>query len=324
VLTGEEVVAREFTSTPELRDALRAAGDLLGSASRPIDRLGCAVILAGSRDPLRDELSPSLAFSAGRTLIAAMVDALPTLAGSEPAPTASIAHRLWPKLSPLPPSEAELALLDTALVLCLDHDLAASTMAARVAASARAHVYAAVEAALGASDSQLHGSMSTAAGDMISEAMRTGHPERALADALGLHRTLPGFGHLIYRSRDPRAVALFERMHAIPRFHEVLRTVDRLDSIVASRAPRPANLDLALGALAIGAGMRRGSGQLIFTVGRAAGWIAHVVDEYQQEPLRLRPESRYTGVPPGPSAAGLAAAPPASLPFGGSLARLNS
>jgi citrate synthase len=70
--------------------------------------------------------------------------------------------------------------------------------------------------------------------------------------------------------------------------------------------------------------MRRGSGQLIFTVGRAAGWIAHVVDEYQQEPLRLRPESRYTGVPPGPSAAGLAAAPPASLPFGGSLARLNS
>jgi citrate synthase len=299
----------DYGSDPGLRRAAGSAGELLGIAARPIDRLGLAVILAGSRDPLRDELSTPIVHAAGRTMIGAMVDALPELwrapsaedfsaEGASVDDPAPLARRIWPKLSPLEPSEAEVALLDAALVLCLDHDLAAATLAARVAASARAHPYAAVQAALGAFDSALHGSMSTVAADMIAHALDSGHPERALAEQVGAGRAIPGFGHVIYRRRDPRAEALFGRMRAVPRFHEVLRTADRLDAIVASRTPRPANLDLALAAIAVGARMPRGSGQLIFAIARTAGWIAHIVDEYAQAPLRLRPESHYTGIAP--------------------------
>lgn len=286
-----------FPADPDLGRALRAAGELLGAVSPPIDRFALAVTLAGSRDPFREELSTANVHAAGRTAVAAMAASLPQL-GTPPARDARFAARLWSRLSVVEPSDGELALLEATLVLCLDHDLAAATLAARVAASARAHPYAALSAALGAFDSGLHGSMSTSAAEMITAAM-AGRPERALAEQLGAGRAIPGFGHVIYRQRDPRAEAVFERMRALPRFHDVLRTVDRLDAIVAARAPRPANLDLALAALAVGAGMPRGSGQLLFALGRTAGWIAHIVDEYAQVPLRLRPESHYTGTAPG-------------------------
>jgi citrate synthase len=284
----------DFRADPDLTRDVLAAGELLGAVSPPIDRFVLATTLAGSRDPFREELSPSAAHAAGRTMIAAMVAALPVL-GSPADAHSPLAQRLWPALSRVEPTAPERELLDAALVLCLDHDLAAATFAARVAASARAHPYAAVGAALGAFDSAVHGSMGIAAGDMISAAMASGLPERALAEQLGAGRTIPGFGHIVYRRRDPRAEELFERMRAIPRFTEVLRTVDRLDAIVTSRSPRPANLDLALGALAVGVDMPRGSAQVIFALGRTAGWIAHIVEEYAQPPLRLRPESRYTG-----------------------------
>lgn len=286
-----------FRAEPGLARTVRAAGDLLGAVSPPVDRLALATTLAGSRDPFRDDLSTPAVLAAGRTIIGAMVASLPQLGAAVPS-DAPLSQRLWPKLSGHEPTIAELELLDAALVLCLDHDLAAATLAARVAASARAHPYSAVGAALGAFDSAMHGSMSTAAAAMITAAMASGQPERALAEQLGSGRAIPGFGHLIYRHRDPRAEALFDRMRVLPRFTRVLRSVDRLEAIVSARTPRPANIDLALGALAVGAEMPRGSGQVIFAVARTVGWIAHVADEYAQPPLRLRPESRYTGPTP--------------------------
>lgn len=287
-------------SDPELASRVASAGELLGPASRPLDRMMLAVVLAGSCDPLRDELSPAVVRSAGRRMISAMVDALPRLQQplDHSEADSPLARRLWARLTGESPSEAEIALLDQTLILCLDHDLAAATMAARIAASARAHPYAAVQAALGAFDSSLHGSASIAAADMIASARNSGHPERALAEQLRAGRAIPGFGHLIYREHDPRAEAVFAAMRGIPRYHDVLRTVDRLDAIMASRSPRPANIDLALAAFALGAGMGRGAGQLIFAIARTGGWIAHIVDEYGQAPMRLRPESRYTGPAP--------------------------
>jgi len=297
VLWRQPGLPRPFAGDHSIVDAARRASGPLGDHARLVDRLSLAVIVAGSHDPLREDLSEAVVLEAGRRTIATMVGTLP-LRGAPPAADASLAARLWAALSPAPPSEADLALLDGALILCMDHDLAASTMAARIAASARAHPYAAVAAALGAFDSGLHGSASVAAHEMLSHAIASGEPERAVAAQLAKGRGIPGFGHRVYRNRDPRAQHLFGRMRAQRRYAPAAASADLIAAVVAERVQRPANLDLALAALAIGAQMPPDAGQLVFAIGRTAGWIAHIADEYGREPLRLRPRSRYTGREP--------------------------
>ncbi|RKR75764.1 citrate synthase [Frondihabitans australicus] len=276
----------------------RAAGDLLGPSARLIDRLALTVQIAASYDPFRDDLDPVAVFAAARRLLAELVAALP-LRGEPAAPEAPLAHHLWPRLSADAPSGDELRLLDGALILMMDHDLATSTLAARAAASARANPYASLSAALGAVDSAQHGAASTAAVSLLRESLESGGPERALAARIRADRGLPGFGHVIYRERDPRAEFVFEALGRLPRFRVAAAGAARLSAIVRSRLPRPANVDLALAAFAVGGGFPDDAGQVIFAVARTAGWIAHVVDEYAQVPLRMRPESRYVG--PAPS-----------------------
>src|SRR5215218_860520 len=121
----------------------RAPGDMLGvceeaqaalpATARPVERMRVVAAAAPSTDPLRDDRRPAAVRAAGRALIATLVDALP--AHSVPR-DASIAARLWSRLADAPPSPSALNTLDAALVLLADHELAASTLAARVAASA--------------------------------------------------------------------------------------------------------------------------------------------------------------------------------------------
>ena len=302
--TGELPQHRDalgFESGAVPADRARDAAARLGPAASAADRLVVAVLVAASSDPLRHELTPEAVRAAGRRMIACAVDALPAVGG--PAPTgASIAARLWPALTAETPDEADLVLLDAALVLGMDHDLAVSTLAARVAASARSDPYAGVIAALSAFDGPLHGAASAAAFALLTEVRHSGSPEVALARQVRAGHGTPGFGHLVYRRHDPRAEALFERMRSLPRYAPAVRAVDQVTAAVQQRLPRPANVDLALAAMAAARGMHAEAGQLIFAVSRMAGWIAHILDEYRQTPLRLRPQSRYVGADPGAAA----------------------
>lgn len=286
----------------------RRAGSALGPAGRLLDRMKLAVLITGSHDLLRYDLSTKVVWSSGQRMITAMVDSLPG-AGISIDPGSSLAARLWTKLSPELPSPADIALLNVALVLCMDHDLAASTMAARVAASARANPYAAVSAALGAFDSSLYGSSTIGAKEMLEQTLVSGNEQKALSMQLNKGRGVPGFGHRVYQHRDPRATYLLDRMREHPRFRDVVKAADRLTSAVHARAPRPMNMDLALSGFALGARMNRDACELILAVARTAGWIAHIVDEYSQAPLRLRPESNYVG--PFPTADEIVGANPA-------------
>ena len=278
---------------------VRVGETILGSAGGLLERLTLLVIIAGSFDDHRHELAREAVLRAGRRIIALFVDAspLPRNAASAVA-NDTVAARLWSGITDASPSPGDLALLNAALVLCIDHDLAASTMAARVAASARADLYACVAAALSALSGNLHGSVTLAARDLIAETVRTGRPEAALSRQVAAGRGIPGFGHPVYAKRDPRAAALLSRMRALPRYGRVVGAVDQLASVVGARLGRAPNLDLALAALVIGAGAPPEAAQAVFTIGRAAGWTAHVLDEYAKPALRLRPESRYVGVQP--------------------------
>jgi citrate synthase len=256
--------------------------------------MALAVTVAGSGDPLRDDLAPDTVLSAGRRILAAMVDCLPSL-GTEPPRHSPLATRLWSKLSGEPAAEADLRILNAALVLSLDHDLAASTFAARVAASARADPYSAIGAALGAFNSVLHGGASILAVDLLSDVLLHHCPEAALRRQMSSTTGIPGFGHVLYSQRDPRAQHLFALMNAEPSYSAGVDAARQVISVVRARTTRIANIDLALAALAVSRGLRPDSGQAIFAVGRTVGWIAHIVAEYAEPPLRLRPASRYVG-----------------------------
>lgn len=296
--------AGNFKTADGLAGRIHAASQVLGPQAPLLDVLSIAVLAAGSSDPLRQDLSSESVRAAGQRCLAAMVDGLPD-AGVQLPPGASVAHRLAAKLTAEQSNAdhnnvehttgAVERLINSALVLLLDHDMAASTMAARVAASARAHPYAAIGSALGAFNGVLHGSASIAAVEMLHQSMSGSRPEQAISSQLAKGRGIPGFGHRIYRTQDPRAEELFGIMRSLPEFHPVLHAVERVTAVVHSRVPRVANIDLALAALMIGGRLRDEAGQVIFAVARTAGWLGHILDEYTRDPLRLRPLGRYTG-----------------------------
>lgn len=90
-------------------------------------------------------------------------------------------------------------------------------------------------------------------------------------------------------------------MSGVERFGPALAAAGEIIGVVADRTGLFANIDLALGVLAIGAGLGAEAGEAIFAVARTAGWIAHALEEYDAQPARLRPVARYTGAEPGSS-----------------------
>ena len=197
--------------------------------------------------------------------------------------------------------ERAVALIEPALILLADHELNVSTLAARVAASGRASPYHAVLAGLAAVHGTLHGQAST----LVAELLRAvGRPERArgvVEQYLRSRRPLHGFGHRVYRTRDPRAVALLGHLRAAAPGHPALDLADALDGAVRDLlVDSPMNVDMALAVLAAVLGLPAGASETLFIVARTAGWIAHALEQYREGGL-MRPRARYVG--PDPSEA---------------------
>jgi citrate synthase len=298
--TGELTAPAPFTAFPEPRDVAAAAVAALPERTRLVDRIRVAVAAAGAADPLRYDVTPVAVVRRAGSLLAVLVDALAAGGvGDDPRPD-RLAARLWPALTrhPRPPSPAEIALLDLVLVVLADHDLAVSTVAARVAASSRAHPYAVVSAGLGALDGPYHGAATTLAHRFLVEALDD--PVRALSDRLRGGAPIPGFGHRIYRHRDPRAELIRSALRAQPRAAAVLAAVDAVEAGLAGRPGAFPNVDLALAAAVRALDLRPDAGEAVFALARTVGWIAHALEEYRGPGLRFRAEGVYVGRrPPG-------------------------
>ena len=289
-----------FTAPEASVAVARRAVDALPEHTGPTDRLRVAAIAAATADPLRFDLSEQSVLGAARTLIPTLVAALPSKSHDH-RDDSSLAHRLWARLSGREPDEASLRALDTALALLVDHDLAASTLAVRVAASARAHAYAAVSAGLGVLEGPLHGAASGLAHRMLLDVLDRGTAAPVVADELRAGRRVPGLGHRIYPGEDPRARVLFGLLEEVPRAAPALAAARDVVDTTARHVPLHANVDLALAVLTATSGMHASAGETIFAVARTAGWIAHVLEEYDEAPLRMRPSGHYVGTrPPQP------------------------
>jgi citrate synthase len=312
----------------------RATQSVLPDDTLPLERLRVITAALATADDLRLQLDPPAVVAVGQTLLAAMVECLPDAAAAKP-PTASqapdrrespadspsprevgaasgpgalgaeagIAERLWGKLTASRPEASLVGPLDAALVLLADHELAASTLAARTAASVRADPYAVVSAGLAVASGTLHAGASLDIETLLAEAGRPERAARAVGERLRRGDRIRGFGHFVYAAGDPRASHLLDRLRAIPPAELRGGAGDRLavaDAVLAAASHRrlpPPNVDFALATLASMAGMIPGAGEAIFVIARTAGWLAHALEEYQRG-VPLRPRALYTGPEP--------------------------
>jgi citrate synthase len=187
-----------------------------------------------------------------------------------------------------------LAAFESALVLLADHELAASTVAARVAASVQADPFAVVSAGLGVLGGPMHGGASRGVERLLAE---TADPSQAAA-VIGAHlrrgERIPGIGHTVYRSGDGRGRYLFDLVRQAAPDDERLAVAEAVLAELRARGLPEMNIDLALATLGAVAGMVDGAGEAMFAVARTAGWLAHAVEEYERH-KPLRPRAVYTG-----------------------------
>lgn len=265
----------------------------------PLDRLRIIVAVAAAADPARHRTEPEVVVATARRLLRLMVHGLPRADGRAARrvePARSMATVLWTRLTTVPRSPARIALLDTALGLMTDHELASSTLAARTAAMVRADSYEIVGAGLNVCAGLRHGGVSLGVEALFHEAARAG-VDRTLAAHLDRDGRIPGFGHPLYPEGDPRAPALLDRLDDLdvpPALVAIIRAV--IDGAVARTGLAP-NVDAGLAALSVASRMASGAGEAIFAVARTAGWIAHALEQYDS-PTFMRTRVDYVGPPP--------------------------
>jgi citrate synthase len=185
-------------------------------------------------------------------------------------------------------------LLESTLVTCADHELNASSFAARVAASTGADLEACLLAALAAFSGPRHGAESARVQALVTEA---GRPERARATLLARVRRgegLPGFGHRLYPTGDPRGALLLSLASRQPRPAPALAVVLSLVSEAQRLGLGAPNVDVGLLAVSHALRLPAFAGQVLFCIGRSAGWVAHVTEQRSSGEL-LRPRARYVG-----------------------------
>lgn len=193
----------------------------------------------------------------------------------------------------VPPGRSR-EVIDLVLVLTADHELNASTFAARVVASTGADLYACVTGALAALSGPRHGALSDRVEALVDE---VGEPRRArevVALRTSRGETIPGFGHPLYPAGDPRVPPLLEIATRVARKKSGLETALAIASAMEASGRAPPNLDFGLVAVVRALGLRRGAAAALFALGRTAGWVAHALEQRDAGYL-LRPRAEYVG-----------------------------
>lgn len=203
------------------------------------------------------------------------------------APIAQQLHRHW---SPTQPDSERL--LDTALILCADHELNISAFTARCIASAGASPYLAVEGALCALRGYRHGGNTQRVEALFNAA--AAHPAQEVGARLKRGEALPGFGHPLYPDGDPRGRLLLEMVGAARTDHPQVKLGRELAELAALSTGQQPNIDFALVVVSRALELPAHAALTLFALGRLAGWIGQIGEQYAQDRL-IRPRARYVG-----------------------------
>jgi citrate synthase len=196
------------------------------------------------------------------------------------------------------PDEVLAETFDMALVLHADHGLNASTFSAMVTASTLSDLHSAVTSAVGTLAGSLHGGANANVMKMLKEIDESDKdPTKWVADALEGGRRVPGFGHRVYNVKDPRAKILGEKSEALGEAAGDMKWYDysvAIEEYIGEEKGLAPNVDFYSASTYYQMGIPVDIYTPIFAMSRVGGWIAHVIEQYEDNRL-IRPRARYVG-----------------------------
>jgi citrate synthase len=199
------------------------------------------------------------------------------------------------------PDDVMEKVFDVALILHADHELNASTFAARVTAATLSDIYSAATSAIGALKGPLHGGANEAVIQML---LKTGSPDEAVTKVkndLANKVKIPGFGHRVYHVLDPRAIHLKKLSQELGKstgHADLYEKSSRVEQAVRDAKGLNANVDFYSASCYYSLGIPIDLFTPIFAVSRMSGWTAHILEQYRNNRL-IRPRADYTGLPDG-------------------------
>jgi citrate synthase len=196
------------------------------------------------------------------------------------------------------PSETAERALDIALILHADHELNASTFAARVTAATLSDMHSAITSAIGALKGPLHGGANEAVFHILEKIDASGaDPVEYVRDLLAKKQKISGFGHRVYRTEDPRATHLRKMSEDLCRAHNEAKWFDmshKIEKFVKAEKKLNANVDFYSASTYHVLGIDVDLFTPIFAVSRISGWTAHVIEQLDDNRL-IRPRADYIG-----------------------------
>jgi len=195
------------------------------------------------------------------------------------------------------PDDVMAHTFDIALILHAEHELNASTFAARVTAATLSDIYSAVTAAIGALRGPLHGGANE---DVIKLLLEAGTADKALQmikDKLANKVKIPGFGHRVYHTVDPRAASLkgmAEELGKRTGHEELYQISSQIEKYIKEAKNLNANVDFYSASTYYSLGIPVDLFTPIFAVSRMSGWTAHILEQYANNRL-IRPRAEYLG-----------------------------
>lgn len=306
--------------TPEQLSALRAelavaapvsgeaaqVVDLIAKDAAPMEMLRTAVSATSFDDP--DEGSNSE--EANRRKALRLLAKIPTLIGRyqrrregrepvAPDPELGYAENFLYMLHGEIPSEEDARTFDVAMILHADHEMNASTFAARVIASTLSDMHSAVVGAIGALKGPLHGGANEQVMRTLESIGDAARVEEEVRRRLDGHERIMGFGHRVYKTMDPRAEILKEFSRRLseradgtePNWFELS---DRIERVVLAEKGLYPNVDFYSASTYHYLGIPTDLFTTLFVASRVVGWAAHVVEQHRENRL-IRPSSEYVG-----------------------------
>lgn len=274
----------------------------------PMDALQAAVAALGMFYPARQVLDPEVQYWSAVRLIAKV----PTIVSAyyrirrgdeqiQPRDDLDHASNFLYMLTEKVPDPAIAKVLDTCLILHAEHTMNASTFSGMVTASTLADPYTVVSSAIGTLKGPLHGGAAQGAVEMLEEIGSREHVRSYLEKKLAAKQKLMGFGHRLYKVKDPRATSLqasaqqlFAQYGRSP-LYDLAEEVERVGEELLRGKGIHANVDFYSGVLYKTMGLDPDFFPAVFAMARVSGWLAHWVEQLQDNRL-FRPGQIYEGV----------------------------
>jgi citrate synthase len=279
----------------------------LPETGHPMDALQAGVAALGMFYPARDVHNEKSNWDSVVRLIAK----LPTIVAAfhrlrhgdapiQPRDDLNHAANFYYMLTEQEPSPAVAKVLDACLILHAEHTMNASTFSGRVTGSTLANPYTVISSAIGTLTGPLHGGANEEVLDMLDEIGTAENAHAWLEDAVTHKKKIMGFGHRVYKVKDPRATVLQELAENAfvetgrPKLYQLALELERVAAGILGPKGIYPNVDFYSGSVYLSIGIPRDLFTPIFAIARVAGWLSHWLEQLKNNRI-FRPEQIYVG-----------------------------